>query len=49
MEEAVAIRCRNYQSYMCTYPLQKHKNKQKGSLPKFPVLHVYIPSTKTQT
>ena len=38
----------NSQSYMCTYPLQQHKYKHKVSLQKFPVLHVYIPSTKTQ-
>ena len=34
--------------YMCKYPLQQHKHKHKGSLPKFPVLHAYIPSTTTQ-
>ena len=37
------------QSYMCSYPLQKQKHKQKGSLPISPVLHVYIPSTTTQS
>ena len=41
--------CQNSQSYMCTYPLQKHKHKNKGSLPKFLVLHFYIPSKTTQT
>ena len=39
----------NAQSYMCTYPLQQHKHKHKISLPKRPVLHVYISSTTTQT
>ena len=37
------------QSYMCTHPLQNHKHKHKSSLTKFPFLHMYIPSTKTQT
>ena len=34
---------------MFTYPLKQRKQKHKRFLPKFPVLHVYIPSTKTQT
>ena len=48
-------RCKNAQSYMCTYPLQQKKHKHKGSLPKLsvlhvliPSLHVYIPSTKAK-
>ena len=36
------------QSYIYTHPLQLHKHKYKGLLPKIPVLHVYIPSTTTQ-
>ena len=38
----------NYQSYMCTYPIQQLKHKQEGSLPKCPLLHVYITSTTKQ-
>ena len=34
---------------MFIYPLQQHKNIQTGLFPKFPVLHLYIPSTTTQT
>ena len=39
--------CLNSQAYMCTYTLKKHKHNV--SLPKFSVLHVYIPSTTPQT
>ena len=39
---------KNSQSYMHTYPLQQPKQKQHGLLPKLLVLHVHIPSTKTQ-
>ena len=42
-------RCKNTQSYMCTYPIQQQKQKHKGLFPKFPFLHVYIPYTITQT
>ena len=42
-------RFQNDQSYIFTYPLKKHKHKHKGLLPKCLVLHMYIPSTKTQT
>ena len=37
------------QSFMCTYPIQQQEHKHKRLLQKFPVLHVYIPSTITQT
>ena len=40
---------RKYPLYTCTHPLQQQKYKHKVSFPKVPVLHVYIPSTKTQT
>ena len=43
------VRCQNYQSYMCKYPIQQHKHKQKISLPKSPVLYVYTPSKTTKT
>ena len=39
----------NSQFYMWTYPLQQHKHKHKYSLPKWPVLHVYIPTKTTKT
>ena len=42
-------RCQHSQYYMCTYPIQEHKPKQKLLLPKSPVLYVYIPYTTTQT
>ena len=38
----------NAQSYMCTYPIQQHKHKEKGPFPKFPSLHMYITYTKTE-
>ena len=38
----------NDQSYMCIYSLQEPKHKHKVSLPKLPVLHVYIPSRTTK-
>ena len=31
---------------MYAYPQKKHNRKQKGSLPKCTVVHVYIPPTK---
>ena len=34
---------------MFKYPLKEHKNTNKLSLPKLPVLHMYIPYTTTQT
>ena len=40
---------KNAQSYMDKYTAQQKRHKQEGSLPKFPVLHVYIPSTAAQT
>ena len=36
------------QFHMCTYPLQYHKHKHKGSLKKRPVLQVIIPVTTTK-
>ena len=42
-------RFQNSQYYMCTYPLQQLRNKNEGSFPKFPVLHMFIPSTTKQT
>ena len=36
--------CKNSQPYMCTYPLQQHKQNHKGSVTKFQVLNFYTPS-----
>ena len=41
-------RFQNALSYMCTYTLEKQNHEHKGSFPKFPVVHLYIPSTTTQ-
>ena len=37
------------QSYMCKNPLKQPKHKQKRFLTNFLILHVYIPSTTTQS
>ena len=37
----------NSNSYICTYPLHKHRHKQKHLFPKCQVLHVYILSQPT--
>ena len=43
------IAFQNAQCNMCKYPLQQHKHKDRFSLPKCPVLHVYMPYTATYT